>query len=510
MPSKSPRASIVILVFLALYPATLARFVLLPIPGSTLWRGYYTLVLPARGGIVEAEARLDRAGFSTISASSALLDVADFSGVAMVPVAELSRRFVASDPRLDPYLREAPALFRTGGDRLIYVGATGGLLLTELRLSAALGGMPWRLADAAFGRQAAGLLLLLAAAVVTALGAKRRRLHLVRIAGLLPWIPLAATGLPGLVASSLLAYGGWALLLEPFTTGLDEWARNGRLEAQPLASGLAVMLAAGAAVFLLDRGRPGLAVVTGEAFAADLTLAGLIWHARLRAVKPRGRRRPQGKRAPAQRAKSPAKRRPAETPIALLLLAPLVAATFFLDRVGHGTVRPPVPTVVAGLHGWSEAAVSRLARAEAALPGGERLPSFAGYVEHQAYQKGLSFGGAYAFPAPDERITLPFFRREGRRFVESPETVVFFGARWYARILRRGDGLTPLFRAQLRPTLTVRASPRERLGLGARGWLVFPLALLLFGSALGLGEGLTPLFMYGMRSAGSRRKQQAA
>ncbi len=504
MESRGVRPSILILLCLVVYPAALARLVFLPIDGSTLWRGYYTLLVPEGVRLSEVEARLEGAGLKNISASNARLEFTDFSGPATVTVADLFRRFDPSDPRLDPYLRGAPELFSAGHDRLIYLRSRAGILATELQLRAVLSGMPWRLADASAGAQLGGIALLLLVALLAATQRENRRLlAAARTLGMLPWIPLAATGAPALVASALLLYGGWTLLLDRGLAALEEWGSYGRFEGRPLAQGVGVMAAGLLAVWVLGTDRLGLRVVAGVAFAADLSVAGVLFAARASALSRRAHRLfvPV-----AVFRRSLFQRGGLLSFAALALLFLLMQAPAFLGWVDPVRERLPSPVSVAGVRGWSEAALAGLWK----RVGGGSLPDAASYLAHRAYQAGLSYGRPYGFPKPEERIMLDSFQREGVRIREARVSVERLGGAWYARVMREGDGLTPLFRAEIRPSATRLVRPTERFGLGARGWLLWPLGLLVLVPLIVLRDDLTPQMMYGMRSPVSRRKQQAA
>ena len=504
MEPKSVRPSILILLCLALYAAALARLVLLPVEGATLWRGYYTLLVPERVTLPEVEARLAAAGFKTVSAWSARLQFTDFSGLASEPVADLLRRLDPSDPRFDPYMKGAAALFHAGHDHLIYLKARAGLLATELELGSALSGMPWRLADSSPGAQGGGVaLLVLGALLASTAQGNRRRLFAARAVGAVPWIPLAATGEALLVVSSLLLYTGWALFVDRGLSALDEWVSYRRFDAKGLSQGVGATLAGILAVFELGMGKPGLVVAAGAAFAADLAVAAVLYAARIGFL----RRQVHRLFVPVAVAR---RRLPANgerlSILALASLFLLVQAVPLLGGIGAGGVRLPSPVPLAGVNGWSERALARLWRED----GNGALPDAASYVAHRAYQASLSYGRPYAFPSPDEKVALASFKREGERIREAPVLVEQLGPAWYSRVMAEGDGLTPLFTEQVRPTATRLARPVDRLGLGARSWLLWPLTCFVFVPLIVLRDDLTPQVMYGMRSPGSRRKQQAA
>ncbi len=487
-----------------LYPAALARLVLLPIEGVSVWRGYYMLLVSDQVRLAEVEARLSAAGFKAVSAWNARLQFTDFSGSATVTVADLLHRLDPSDPRLDPYMEGAGALFFAGHDHVIYLKERVGLLATELKVGAALSGMRWRLGDASTLGQAAGVVLLLLGALLAMTQIKRRRrISLVLAAGLLPWIPLAGTGAALLVICSLFLYTGWALLVDGGLSALDEWMSYRRFDAKGLIQGAGVTVAALVAACLLGSGKPGFLVAVGVAFAADLSLGALLAAARSSALRRRAHRLfvPV---AVARRPLSAGLERLSIAALACLFL--LAQAAPLIGRIDAPAERLPTPIAFAGAKGWSESALARLWRED----GSDALPDAASYIAHRAYQASLSFGYPYAFPSPNQQVTLASFKRDGGRILEAPGIVKRLGPGWYSRVMAEGDGLTPLFREQLRPTATRLTSLAGRLGLGARRWLLWPLGCFVLVPLIVLRDDLTPQMMYGMRSPGSRRKQQAA
>jgi len=504
MESRSVRPSILILLCLVIYPAALARLFLLPIEGVTLWRGYYTLLVPEQARLAEVEARLEAAGFETVSAWNARLQFTDFSGLANVTVADLLQRLDPSDPRLDPYMMGAAALFHAGHDHVIYVKARAGLLPTEVKAGSVLSGIPWRLADSSAVAQVGGVVLLILGALLAMTQLEnRRRLFVVHAVGLVPWIALAATGAVLLVVSSLLLYAGWALIVGRGLAALDEWLSYRRFDAKGLATGVGVTATAVLAVCVLGVGKPGFVVAAGIAFAADLSVAALLVAARLGASRTRAHRLfvPV---AVTRRCLPANRERLSIGAIAGLFL--LVQGAPLLGSICAPSERLPTPVSYRGVNGWSESALARLW----AKDGSGALPDAASYVAHRAYQASLTYGYPYAFPTPNEKVALASFKRNGGRIHEAPAVVERLGPGWYSRVMVEGDGLTPLFREQVRPTATRLVSRVAGVGLGARSWLLWPIACFVLVPLIVLRDDLTPQMMYGMRSPGSRRKQQAA
>ncbi len=442
---------------------------------SRLWRGYYSVFLPAE----DPEVWL---GFSgpLVSRQSARVSFNTFAGLASIRVADLSSRLDSADPRQDPFLRSVDAYFRAPRGEWVYARTRRGLLAARLG----------RLGP---GRQVLELdpvaallrlLLLVGASLLVLLPA--RVPHVPRWLlglGLLPWV----LGVPAGDLRDLLAF----LLLYPLWIRVMAWAAarqtgasrqpggargagpkkrvaakghgkrrpagrgrergaaraGGRLSwlpaaLQPAASALsavkpalAVLALLGAVVFLLAA--PGVRHLPGALFAlaADLFLLAMLpaarrWE-RSRRAHPLFRALPilGTLRAPAGRRRQRLSVAAIAVPAALALLALASAGALGLEARRRELSVPRLePSGARGLR-WETLAALPLS-ADSLTP-----PHLADYLAHAAYQQSLAFQRPYRFPAPGERVYISAYAAAGAGYAQSRRVAHRFAESWLPRTL---------------------------------------------------------------------------
>jgi hypothetical protein len=138
--------------------------------------------------------------------------------------------------------------------------------------------------------------------------------------------------------------------------------------------------------------------------------------------------------------------------IALLLILPL-GRRFPL----------PTPSPVAGARDFSWGALERVSR----IGGVQRLPDYADYVTHEAFQEAMAFGRPWLMPVRDERVYVREFVTNPATgsFLERQRRVKVFDSGWLASVRRRaGPGsLGALLLAQRHPVLVALRGPESSL-----------------------------------------------
>ena len=123
----------------------------------------------------------------------------------------------------------------------------------------------------------------------------------------------------------------------------------------------------------------------------------------------------------------------------------------------------PTPSPVLGARGFSWTSLDRVSRQSHV----QRLPDYAEYVTHEAFQEAMAFGRPWLLPVRDERVYVREFLTNPATgaFVERQRRVKVFDAAWLASVERRaGPGsLGALLLAQRRPVMVALRGPESPL-----------------------------------------------
>jgi hypothetical protein len=460
-----------------------------PHPGG-LWRGYQTLLIRDDA---TADASLASVvglcGPGVVSDLTASVDFWDFTGISRVSIAGIPSRIDSSDPRYDRFIEGVPGYTRvlagTRGWHIAYIPSRSMSAVTWLRLSRLLGGSTvgrWRLVDFDPLQVLVALAAFLAFAVMLAqaLGGERRTLTGVTLLGALLWLPFILDGGVDRFALALVMLVAWSQIMRVLVL-LHGWDERlvGELR-QPLmlfcgggVGGLALLLMAGGASVASALGFLGPAI-------ASLLL--LVVLAQLWGRLPRRRRRVSFDPIPIVRPnqQSPRKSiRPALVlalgSIALLLILPLARR-----------VPLPTPSPVLGARDFSWGALQRVSRQSHI----QRLPDYADYVTHEAFQEAMAFGRPWLMPEQDERVYVREFVTNPATgsFVERYRRVKVFDTAWLESVKRRaGAGsIGALLLAQGRPVVVAPRGPESPL---LRELPVALLVMLAFFGLMGRERG---------------------
>ncbi len=417
-------------------------------PGTQIWKGFYTLLVaqPADDGAIAS--RLAASRIDALGASTAEVRFTDFSGPARVSVAHLGERFDPLDPRLDPYMRGLGGYFRASGWVIAYARAAESLPIFRLRVAGALRGLRWEIADADGFRETACLLLLLLCAA--GLIARARLKPGLLVAGLAPWLPIAATGSLGALLPAAFLYLAWALLAEEALPAIE-----GALEGDGFERPLSVRSAAATACALAvaaDVGSGGLLLPLAEALFADLLLCACLLAFRAARSGARDHRLfvPVEVLRPGALRSAPG----IEAAVFAGLLACFMAFPIVLARDRPADVAIPIARAYPDPSGLTWSALARLAR----LKRSGDLPDLSDYLAHRSYQDSLASGRAYGFPRKNEQVVIPTFRREGLKIERTSRVAERFDTAWFRRAMRARDGIVPLLKAERMPATVARES----------------------------------------------------
>ncbi len=410
--------------------------------GERPWRSFDVVLIPRGADVQEAVERLRLAGETPIDFASASVRVQDFLAGETVFLSELTDRFESADPRLDPFLRRADELFRTGaGNALVYLPRRGSMPGRRGEINAALRGMPFSFVG--WNPMPAILSALGALAVV---GFAFRARYIRRWPVLLAAFPLiahaAAGGPAGLVRAALFCYA-WAVALERLAFREREMFNYGgtiSLESEDVFAvvygSVATILAVATVVGEPLRLRIAALLSTG-ALVAALLLITVLWHLSHRARIRRSEHRlfsPRPILARSvwrKRGLSPlAAGVPWVTGALLISLGIVMAWSDFSDD----GVLIPQPEHLAIEPSLTEAGPNYpavIAAIESVNPRVDPL-STAGFIAHRWYQEGMLYGAEYTIPRYEENLTLTRYVEADGTIRSRQEIVASFNTQWLA------------------------------------------------------------------------------
>jgi hypothetical protein len=374
---------------------------------SRIWRGYFT-VLVRHGSHADALLPLAVAhlGPGVISELTATVDFYDFTSSVRFPYGQLARRLDSLDPRRDPYIDKLGGFFSIvdGTEELhaLYVPAhrTSFALFVDLwRLWGPSWRNAWRVADFDPLEKLLSVVALIGFTVVMALGSGKRRRGstVLALASSLLWLPAILAGGPSVLALCLLLLSFHlpmvrARLAAPGKgpTGLRKTREFLRLYlgAGATALGLFFVLSGFSVASLIQPIAP---------FACSMLLVLLVPFFS-KAVDSHRKARVFAPVPFLKNGADPGRGRQKALALALFSIATVV----LVSLLRNGAC--PAPLLVWGARDFSWEAVARLEHRSKV----DKLPDFADFVAHEAYQQTLGFGRNWREPIRDERI----YRRE--------------------------------------------------------------------------------------------------
>jgi len=464
----------------ALFALLCIGVVLHPGGAGRVWRGYLTIAV--RGDISSStlSRRLAARGLRVLSPDTAMVEIADFSGSASLPVAKLPDRLDPLDPRYDPYLHDSAGFFHAGAWEIVYVQSRGFALLLLTRIASALRGLDWRTPDFVPLQSAlsAAVMLLLAGALLSRYTRSPRELRRIIAIGAAPWVTAAAWGSPQASLAAAIGFAVWCVVAEAGYTSIAYLLEHrivevDRLRLVVVVTALCVVAAAAASAVPPSRQwslllAAGATVAWLACVATSLLLRGQVrLHALFYPVEILGKQRLRGMRRVALPKRE-------VLIVALLVFMPL--SEYF---VPPGNIEIPAPVVYPGLSSFSWKALAALWKNRTASD----LPDLSEFLAHRAYQEGLAYGRGYSFPARNEKLSLVQYSHDGQEIAAKGVVVQVYNARWIRHTLSSPTGVARLLEAQRSPTRTIRRP------LGAR--MTAASLLLCLASALLAGGAVS-------------------
>lgn len=458
-----------------------------------LWKGYYTLVVPARYEEESLLRLLEGAGFSgVLTESRTRVRVTAFSHVERVPLPELSSRLEAEDPRYDPYMLRLPGFFEAEGIqeryRLYYLPAERGALTTVVRLRQTLEDRVdgWFVADFAGLHRWVALAGLFVLSVVLVSLSRGRRFAMAVLC--IPWL-----------AGSLSVGGAWVAYAGAASVGSFLILRA---EKQPKsltgAAGIGALLLPSILVLQIDAiPRPSAVAALGATLS--VLIASRIW----------GRRRRTGKDhalfSPLRILPGPRLDEVGSLGRVLFLFPGVLVLGGALALLPVGRdIRVPAPVGIAGSDGSSGADSAPEALPELwSASRGDELPNLSDYLAHVAYQEGFPYGADFAFPDASAPLTLIEIREEEGRLVEGTRVAAVYDDEWMREALRSvPEGSIERLLLQQPISTGVVRTPLSGLYSESSHLITYSAVLLVAYSPILIG--LLILRLRGARARGSR------
>ncbi len=420
--------------------------------GERPWNDFDVMLVPTRENYpAVAAARLREASYDVVTLSDAAVLIEDFNGGETVRLDEIEERFDPVDPRLDPFVRSAAALFRTadGGDEyaILYLPRDRSILLQYAFIRHLLAGVPFRLV----GWQPILPALSALAALIAlgpAWGAVRRRRVMTGLVVVLAVLYAFANGVGGTVRAVLLGLS--VIYAQARTFDLERellvhrrWpGRDPHSRTIVWLVGVALAVAVVSLVIEETAGR------TPAVFSFLLFLGCLIlvWAAAVMFQNVRVRRSEHPLFAP--RSILPDR---ATFPGAVWAFGMTVVSLAAIAVVSDGQ-RPlddlivPVPAhhALAQQVPRQGEDVDRLLEVISSSSAVEEPLSTSGFLAHRWFQQSMLFGGTFEVPSIGQGVTLMRFRRDQGTLSSWHESMVVFDRQWV--LSQFAEGHTGVYR----------------------------------------------------------------
>lgn len=484
-------------------------------PDETAWAEYRILLVDRTAEITRVHQALEESGLTGIvSWAVQHVHVSLFDSVERVGIARLPDRLERLDPRFDPYMERLGSYYTAHMDGVEWHVLYLPVHMQPLRLWWQLRGVldplgfswhllsftPWHVA------LAGGCFVALAILVAWKLGGS----WIYGASGVF-WLPNLAGGSVETYVGAAVVFAATVLLLrevEPYVVNrfIYGWKRRDpralelRLLYVAVALGCAVTFPAvmGApAAFPLLLSFAGSAAWISAAWAFRIIRAKQAEHIPFTPVPIRRRADrvlPSPLGGPILRAA-----------LVAILLAPVLAVAVS-DGLPAAAVPRPASENATGDLSWAN--LQRLWWSSTADP----MPNLADYLAHRAYQDGIAFGRAYAFPRIGEEIELSEYRFAGDGIEQSYRVVFSYSTQWYDQVLQEARDLgiesVLLLQGHATPVMLDRVQSLPDA-------LASALAICLFGVLALLPPALAPRrgqarIVHRMRGTSFRRKKQAA
>jgi hypothetical protein len=438
------------------------------------WQGYYTVLLDGRADIKEVSQSLRGAGFDGfVSAATASVEISDFDVNEEVLIADLSRRLLPEDPRMDDFLARSGSLFRSvsqdgGGGHILYFPVRESPLALAFKLAKVFGDYSWSIVEWQSLQRLVLLLLVCIIAGVCVYCNQGMRLAACALA--LPWLGFLVHGDPGVFAAGILVYFSLVYCAEETFAAFDNyvyfesgfWTRS--LMRRALAGGFLVLSAILLAAFCGGGALSFVPLACGFAGSIALAVLAALYRRYTRTHREHRLFMPLSILPRIWKGKK--KRTRAEL-VPLVLVCCLLAAPLVFRLSGGAGQMIPKPHDVPGISGFSRENLRQLW----ALPRENALPDFSVYLCHRAYQQGFFYGYPPEFPLPDAKLILTHYTEEGRSIVKTEETLLTFGEMWYKGELEKAEK-SPLGNLLLRQGVSGIAPDAVRhIGVD-RAWVI--------------------------------------
>jgi hypothetical protein len=437
--SRSRRIA-VLLAFVLLFALSAGICFFVPAFFGFVWEGYYTVLLNGGADIAEMSAALKNQGFENfVSLATASVEISDFDVTETVLLSDIPARLLPEDPRMDDFLKNAPALFysASGQEHILYFPARESPVILALKLGKVFRDYSWSIVEWHTGRRLA--LFILFCIVVVFFVYLNPGIRLPVFIFSLPWFSFPVYGDPGVFAAGILVYFALVYYLGEAAGRFDHYLydeKSGFWNRILVMRGVYGLILTGAAfllVFLSGGGAPAfIPLAAGIAGSAVIGGLGVFYKRRRRARREHRLFIPLSILPKTWKSRVPGGR----DTVPLIILCCLIAAPVVFRLSGQGGAEIiPKPRAVPEIDGFSRENLRRLW----ALRREDSPADFSDYLCHRAFQQGFFYGYPLEFPLPGARISLPRFSGENGIIVRREETLLKYDETWYKKELEKAE-----------------------------------------------------------------------
>lgn len=409
------------------------------------WNAFDVVLVPERHDLAAVHSALVDHGLEPIDATNATVRVEDYNGQEEVRVAEIPDRFDELDPRIDPFIRAVPNLFRVRhggrGYHVLYLQQTHGMIDGYRRVRTAIDEFEFLLAgwQPLTWMVTAGATFLIVLIVTVVM--RRRVLLMVSIA-LIAVVYVAAHGPSAFMRGAMtalavlyVAFHGrniereWLLYRGPIV-----------LQRHHVQTLLFLILTLVASAVMIAVETDGDRTAAAISYVAYLLALGGTYGIAVVVERRRLRRSEHPLFSPRPILGDVWRRRqrrlevfPGALAAVFLIVVVATAVTVYSPgSAAAGDVYLPVPDHRLAEPGPvdTEADGETFLRAVATIDVASDPLSVAGFIAHRRFQSSFLYGGQFAPPSPGETVALRRFRRDGDRIEAFEEERVRFDGTW--------------------------------------------------------------------------------
>jgi len=425
-----------------------------------IWKGYYILALDADTPVDSIVKDLNRIkGWEIFSEYNSLIQVFDYNDKLYIPVSDLKKFYVESDPLYDSFLKKLPLLFRgkllSEDYHLVYIKTHSSPknFSKEIKTIMKDYSCNWILPEVRLVHESISIIIFMF--VIIILYIWHKELWPVLIFGIFPWFQFtSASGLPGVLVSiiflfSMILIG--SLLYKPFKHYLNLGVFD-PVDRKKLVLSVFVMILS--FIYLLVSLKT-IFYISSFIIVILAHFSSIAFYVIILDYK---------RRIQQHRMFFPVKIKISVSTIrrsdlycfSILILIIFLSPIIIHENHFESNIKLPVPVSIKGVSDFSQTSLQILNNHSIQ----SELPNLSDYISHMMYLETYLYGFEYSYPDPGLNLSVPHFSIERGKMKEKNVSIFRFTEEWYESIMDPGltTDILSLFLSQGSPALVAYQS----------------------------------------------------